>query len=184
METTITKSFTAIDLQEISKNGRYELIKGDIKEMAPAGEEHGLVASLVIQVIGNYVRKNKLGITTSSETGYKLSENPDTVKAPDMAFKSNKTLAKKEVVKGYSEVMPDLVVEVNSPNDKYSDVVRKVEEWLNSGVMAVWVIDPGDRSLSVYDSSGNFIILNEEDEIEGKDILPNFKCKVKELFEF
>lgn len=183
METTISKSVTAGELMELSLHGRYELIEGVITEMSPAGEQHGLISSIIIQIVGHYVRKNKLGITTSSETGYKLSSNPDTVKAPDMAFKSNKTLSKGDIVKGYSEIMPDLVVEVNSPADKFIRIIKKVDSWLKAGVKEVWVFDPEERSIAIYKDNSRTRILDINDELDRTDILPGFKCSVREFFE-
>jgi Uma2 family endonuclease len=171
------------DLMKISSNGRYELIEGVIYEMSPTGEEHGFIAWKIMQKIGAFVEKNKLGIITSSETGYKLSSNPDTVRAPDAAFKSNKKLSEcGGVVKDYSTIMPELVVEVNSPSDSYTKIAGKVKDWLKSGVKIVWVIEPSDKTVAVYDETGNVNVLNKNDYLDGGDILAGFKCNVGEIF--
>ncbi len=182
MDTAVKKTCNAFDLIKLSESGRYELIKGVVHKMSPSGERHGVIASRIIQIVGRFVAENKSGITTSSETGYKLFSEPDTVRAPDMAFKSNERLSLHEITDGYSTVMPDLVVEVNSPGDRYSKIVEKVNDWLKAGVREVWVVDPQDYTVIVYKGcSGNAIILNIDDEITGGDILPGFKCDVRKL---
>jgi len=99
-----------------------------------------------------------------------------------VAFKSNKRLSEGGLSKGYSTVIPELVVEVNSPADSYIKVLKKVNEWLKAGVIEVWLIDPEDRSIAVYDSSGNYRILDGNQVLEGGDILPGFKCKLDDVF--
>ncbi|OQA13167.1 MAG: hypothetical protein BWY64_03740 [bacterium ADurb.Bin363] len=151
--------------------------------MAPAEEEHGIITARIIHRIAGFVEENKLGVTTTSETGYKLSSHPDTVKAPDAAYKSNERLAKGGRSKGYSTVMPDLVVEVNSPYDTYTEVFKKVLTWLGAGVLQVWVVDYESRTIIIYYTDGRSRILHTDDELDGGDILPGFKCKVREIFE-
>jgi Uma2 family endonuclease len=184
MVVILEKPATAEELMRISSNGRYELIEGVIYEMSPTGEEHGFIAWKIIQKVGAFVEKNKSGIVTSSETGYKLSSNPDTVRAPDGAFKSNERLAEGGgVVKDYSAIMPELVIEVNSPSDSYTKIAGKVQDWLRAGVKMVWVIEPSDKTVAVYDETGKCVILSENDYLDGGKILDNFKCKVGEIFE-
>lgn len=173
---------TAAELLKISSTGRYELIKGVIYELSPPGMRHGVIAWKILQKIGTFIEKNKLGIITSSETGYKLSSNPDTVRGPDGAFISNKRLEEIGIIDGYSTVMPDLAIEVNSPSDNYSRIYKKVQEWLLAGVSQVWVLEPDDRSIIIYYSNKKSLILEEEDELDGGDILPGFKCKIRDIF--
>lgn len=173
---------TAEDLMKLSAKGRYELIKGVIYEMSPSGERHGFIASKTGYIISKYVYENNLGIVTAAETGYKLSSDPDTVRAPDVAFKSNKRLEEGGISEGYSDIMPELVVEVNSPSDSYGKVMKKVNHWLSSGVSQVWVVDPEEKNVIIYDKGGKHTIFENYDILEGGEILPGFKCRVSEIF--
>jgi len=174
---------TAEDLIKLGE-GRYELEEGVIKEMAPAGEEHGVIAAGIIYRLTKFVKENKLGVTTTSETGYKLSSDPDTVKAPDAAYKSNKRLSEGGITKGYSGVMPELVVEVTSPSDSSGEILKKVNMWLKAGVLEVWIVDCRSKKIIIYRSGGESKILEENDELEGGAILPGFRYSVKEIFEY
>jgi len=184
MDVLTEKIFTEKDLMKLSCKGRYELIKGVVYEMSPGGQKHGFIASRIGYIISNYVYENKLGITTGAETGYKLCSNPDTVRSPDMAFESNEKLKEKGIIDGYSSIMPDLVVEVNSPSDSYVRIIKKVNEWLDAGVNQVWVIDPDDCSVAVYYSPEKYKIYNSGDTLSGGEILPGFKCKVEDIFTY
>jgi Uma2 family endonuclease len=178
----IDKIYNESDLLEIYKDKKCELVKGVIHEMSPSGKLHGFISANICSIVRDYVKKNKLGIVTGAETGYKLFSNPDTVKAPDMAFESNEKLAQSGIIQGYSTVMPDLVVEVNSPYDNYSEIIAKVNEWLSSGVKEVWVIEPKNNTVIIH-TREKINILKNDDILQERDILPGFKCNVSEIFE-
>jgi len=184
MDILIEHLITSEDLLKISHKGRYELIEGVVNKMSPSGEKHGFIASKIGFIVSKYVYENKLGITTGAETGYKLSENPDTVKAPDLAFKSSEKVIQGGIADNYSSVMPELVVEVNSPSDSYVQVMKKVNLWISAGVKQVWVIDSEDKAVAVYDSEGRCKIFDTDQYLTGGEILPGFKCNVREIFEF
>jgi len=128
---------TAEDLFLLSGKGRYELVKGEIREMTPSGLEHGLITSRLHYLLYT----EKAGHLIAAETGFKIFTEPDTVRAPDIAFIKKEKLDKK-IVKGYSSVIPDLVVEVISPSDIYLDVEEKIADWISAGVPLVWVVNP------------------------------------------
>jgi len=84
---TITKPMTADELLAMPHDGyRYELVKGVLKRMSPAGDEHGRVGMELAIPLGAHVKKNKLGKLYLAETGFLIKTDPDTVRAPDIAF--------------------------------------------------------------------------------------------------
>ena len=136
---TLKKLFTAEDLLCLSATGkRLELVKGKVYEMAPAGGRHGYVAMNIGTLMGGHARSNRLGRVFAAETGFIIRHDPDTVRAPDVAFVSQNRLSADEIPDGYIDLIPDLVVEVVSPNDCRREVREKVEEWLNAGVRLAW----------------------------------------------
>ncbi len=86
-----------------------------------------------------------------------------------------------EIPDSYIDVPPDLAVEVVSPSDHYLRVQNKVRQYLQCGVRLVWVIDPQDRSVTVYRSQQQGKILGENDLLTGEDVLPGFSCRVAEV---
>ena len=79
--------------------------------------------------------------------------------------------------------MPDLVIGVNSPYDNQVRVLNKVNQWLEAGVREVWVIDPDEQAVLIYNKPGQYTVLNRDDEIYSTDILPGFKYKVNKIFD-
>lgn len=162
---------------------RYELVAGELRVMSPAGWRHGGVADSVAALLAPYIRKHMLGRGFAAETGFLLRRNPDTVRAPDYAFVSNARLPKSEPAEAYWPGAPDLAVEVLSPSDTFGEVAEKVDEWLSSGCLVVWVIDPKLQTITIYESLTNVRILAVGDTLQGDPVLPGFSCDVSQLFQ-
>ena len=180
-----TGQATAEELLRMPGDSRYELIKGELREMPPAGGEHGAVAMDIGTSLNNHVKANKLGRVFTAETGFVISSDPDTVRAPDAAFVKRERVEKAGRVTGYWPGAPDLAVEVVSPNDTYAQVTEKSLAWLEAGTLMVLVLDPGEarRTVTVYRSAEDIRVLSEGDTIDGADVVPGWKLPVAELFE-
>ncbi len=158
-----------------------ELIKGVIQETVSANGEHGEIATAVIFAFGSHVRPNRLGRVTGTDAGVLLERNPDTVREPDVAYFSAETLPLDVKVRGFYEVVPDLVVEVVSPNDRPREIADKVAMWLSHGVRLVWAVYPAARTVAVHTSESPSIIYTEDDELDGGEVLPDFHCLVRDI---
>jgi Uma2 family endonuclease len=174
---------TADELLRLPDDGyRYELVKGELRKMAPAGHEHGFVAMNAGSDLKQHVKKNRLGRVFAAETGFVLASSPDTVRAPDVAFVRKERLNEGMGKKGYWPGPPDLAVEVVSPGDSYSEVEEKALTWLEAGCLMVIVADPMKRTLTVYRSLTDIVILTEQDVLKGGDVVPGWEMPVKEFF--
>ncbi len=184
MTTTKPKLLTPEDLLDLySKGIRGELIQGALCEVMPAGGQHGEVAALLISMLMNFIRPQKLGKVTGTDAGVLLGRNPNIVREPDVAFFSAAKLPLDAVVTGYYEVIPDLVVEIASPGDTNVESHDKARMWLSFGVPIVWEVLPARRSVSVHQLDRPIITLDEEDTLDGSNVLPGFSCQVREIFD-
>lgn len=181
--TTRTRPVTAEELLRMPDDGfRYELVKGELRKMPPAGNEHGYRAAEIASELRNHVKANGLGRVYAAETGFLIHADPDTVRAPDAAFISRERLERVGPVGGYWPGAPDLAVEVVSPNDRHTDVVEKALDWLDAGCRMVLVVDPKQHTVTVYRSREDIRILTESDTINRADVLPGFSLPVTEIF--
>ena len=181
--TTQAQLTTADELLNYGGDGyRYELVKGELKKMAPAGSEHGMLALEIAAELRNFVKANKLGRVYAAETGFKLTTNPDTVRAPDAAFVSQKRLDEVGPVQGYWPGAPDLAAEVVSPNDLYTEVSEKVAEWLRAGSRMVVIVNPRTQQVFVHLSPTEVRVLGVDDTLEGGEVVPGWQLAVGELF--
>lgn len=182
MSTTIQPT-TAEELLRMPKDGfRYELVKGELKKMSPAGIEHGAVAVNLTIILGQHVKANQLGIVCAAETGFKIATDPDTVLAPDISFVRRERIPESGLPKAFWPGAPDLAVEVVSPGDARKEVAKKAEDWLEAGASAVWVVNPKQRTVTVHRPQAEANTLGEDDELDGQDVVPGFRCRVAEIF--
>jgi Uma2 family endonuclease len=180
---TITQLMTADELLKLPRGSfRYELVKGELITMSPAGSEHGAIVVNVTVLLAQHVKANNLGIVFGAETGFKIAENPDTVLAPDVAFISREHIPESGIPKKYWPGAPDLAVEVLSPGDTTREVEKKVSQWLAAGAHLVWTIDPKRKNVTVHRASKEVFTLSENDELDGEDVVPGFRCHVSEIF--
>ena len=180
---TATQLLTVEDLLRMPDDGyRYELVKGELLRMPPAGNIHGKRTMRLGWRLAQQVEANDLGIVFAAETGFRLASDPDTVRAPDVAFVIKTRVEEVGEFEGFWPGAPDLAVEVISPGDSYTEVEEKVEEYLQAGARAVWVVDPRRRTITVYRSLADITILTENDTLEGGDLIPGFSCGVAEVF--
>jgi Uma2 family endonuclease len=182
MTTTLQRS-TASELFEMPDDGfRYELVKGELRRMSPSGSEHGAVIVNITGLLWQHVKSNNLGVCFGAETGFRIASDPDTVRAPDVAFIRRERIPESGITKKFWPGAPDLAVEVLSPGDTRAEVGEKVEDWLQAGARGVWVINPRRRTVSVYRTMTDVTHLSEGDELDGGEVVPGFRCKVSEIF--
>ena len=184
MTTIKTELLTAEELLRLSSEGvRGELIRGVLHETMPAGQLHGWIVMKLGALLMNFIQPRALGTLVGSDSGIWLERDPDTVREPDIAFTLAKRLPPGGPVAGYSEVVPDLVVEIVSPNDRRGEVAEKTAMWLSFGVRLVWLVRPDSRTIEVHRSSGEVVTLGEGDALDGLDALPGFSCDVAAVFD-
>jgi Uma2 family endonuclease len=133
-------------------------------------------------LVGGYIEKHNLGMAFGAETGFLLARDPDTVRAPDFAFIARENLPSTEPTEAYWPGAPDLAVEVLSPDDSRREVLEKTQMWCDSGAKCVWIADPKLLSVTVYRSMIDVTVCGMEDELDGGDLLPGFRCKVADIF--
>ena len=180
---TQTKLITVEELLNMPDDGyRYELVRGELRKMAPAGQYHGEHAGTVFVSLHIYVRTNGLGKTYAAETGFKIDSNPDHVRAPDAAFVSRERLEAIGEGPGYWPAAPDLAIEVISPSDRYTEAAEKVRDWLEAGTRMVVMVNSRRREVTVYLPSEVPIILTENDVLDGGDVVPGWTIPVREIF--
>lgn len=150
--------------------------------MSPAGGEHGRIAMRLGSLLEQHVRSNKLGTVYAAETGFLIAKNPDTVRAPDFAFVESEAVDRLEDVQGFLSVAPHLVGEVVSPNDTFTEIEAKTQAWLEAGVQAVLIVDPGTQSIQVYRREKQVNRYSGNDSCDLSDVVPAWQFELGEVF--
>ncbi|MFM9964763.1 MAG: Uma2 family endonuclease [Planctomycetaceae bacterium] len=177
---------TAEDLLAMPNDKDFELVNGELVERNMSWESER-IGSNVLGLVWNHCRQHNLGEVNGSNAGYQCFEevfpdDADRTRKPDVSFISRERLPKQPVVKGNCLIVPDLAVEVVSPNDLYHEVEEKVEEYLQAGVRLVWVVDPHKQRIRIHRANGTVQDLRPHDELSGEDVLVGFRCPVSEVF--
>lgn len=174
---------TAEELLTLDMPGKStELVRGQLVVREPPNTYHGRVQSRLNVLVGSFVHAHKLGAVFGQDTGFKIAANPDTVRAPDLAFVRSERVA---LIgrRGYATLAPDLVAEILSPDDRPGEVSAKVREWLDAGVAVAWVIDPERKTAEVHRADGSVNMLGDDANLDGESVLPGFSCRLAEVFE-
>lgn len=178
---TWQSALSAEELERLSIPDRQvELVRGRLVVRAPPSTRHGVVAGRLAFLIHAHVEKRGLGLVCPQDTGFQIGQDPDTVRAPDVAFVTSEQ-ARLIPPQGYAAFAPALVVEVVSPGDRFSELEEKVADWLAAGSRLVWVVDPGRGRARVYRADGGSMEVGREEPLEGGEVLPGFSCRVIDI---
>lgn len=184
METIATKPVTAEEfalLPEPTDGTRLELIRGEVIQVSRPNWEHGEIQLNVGMLIKAYLRTNPIG-RVATDSGVITDRGPDTVRGPDVSFISKDRLPLGERMNRFADQTPDLCVEVVSPSNTRRAMEEKIKEYFFTGAKVVWVIDPEERSVTVFTEPLEGKVLKGDKFLDGGAVLPGFSCKVSDLF--
>ncbi|HET8521981.1 MAG TPA: Uma2 family endonuclease [Thermomicrobiales bacterium] len=180
---TTTKLLTADDLEQMGAAGEeLELYYGVPHERGEMSGRHGEVGAAILFAVGTLTFDQDLGRLYTSDTQFVLSQNPDVIVKPDVAFVRSERLPSEQERMGIMRLAPDLAVEVVSPTDRYVAVLAKMDLYREAGVPLVWLAEPQQRTVTVYSSGSEPRILTEADTLDGGDVLPGFRLPVAQIF--
>ncbi|MCC7492881.1 MAG: Uma2 family endonuclease [Fimbriimonadaceae bacterium] len=176
-----TRLVTAAELLARSDEcGRCELIAGEVVTMPPAGERHAALCALITCHLWLWSRAGGGGRVLESSGGFLLSTQPDTVRAPDVAWLSPRRSAAAAAA-GYPLGAPDLAVEVASPSDTTTAVHDKASMWLAHGAQVVWVVWPAQQTVWNWSRDAGRVVLRNDATLTSP-LLPGFALPLAELF--
>jgi Uma2 family endonuclease len=182
MDATISRrsNLTAEEAWRQGRPGLWELVDGRIVPVSPAGARHGDVVASVTRILANFVGARRLGRVLAGDAGFVLRRNPDTVRAPDVAFVTAARLPGRPPAE-FMNGAPDLAIEVVSPSDDWKAVDRKAGEFIAAGACAVWAIDPGNEMAKVYARDGARVLARGE-VLACPELLADFELRLPDLW--
>lgn len=158
--------------------GLYELIQGEIVEKVPT-QEHGVIATKISARLLVFMEDNHIQGHVAVEARFRAVDDKNNDLLPDVSVH----LTTAPVVgKGAVTGMPDIAVEIKSPDDSIPEMREKASYYLKKGSRLVWLVYPEKRLVEVYQHDGGIEILTEEDNLDAGTVLPDFRLPVKNLF--
>jgi Uma2 family endonuclease len=174
-------TLTIEELADVVGDAPGELIDGRFVPMPPTGWPHARAEVKVSSRLEQFVEASGLGTVLGGEAGIIIRRGPDTVRGADVAYISRERLAQASP-DGYLDVAPELIVEIVSPNDRWTDLTAKLEDYFSIGVALVWIVDPRRRRISCYRSPTALALLGPGDTLTAEPMLPGFSLAVSDLF--
>lgn len=167
-------------LKYVERDNRLcELIDGTLVEKR-LGYFESRVAINLVMVLGPYVETNALGAVTGADSTLRMPSTGH-IRLPDVAFVCSERVPKTWIA--VPTLAPDLAVEVLSDGNTKAEMAQKLREYFDSGSRLVWIINPRNRTVSVYHSADAMpTVLNEADRLDGEDVVPGFTMAVAALF--
>ena len=150
--------------------------------MKPEGHEHGRIAMRLGSLLEQHVRAHRLGAVYAADTGFLIHRDPDTVRAADAAFVSQDRLDPLTQLPVYLPLAPDLVIEVVSPHDTFSEVEAKTNDWLSAGALLVLLVDPRARRVHVWRGSKTVVILSASDTLDASEVVAGWRLAIADVF--
>jgi len=178
---TTIREFIDFIAQNEQAGERYELINGEIVEMAPVGYPHSKTTIRLIRILGDYVEAGNYG-EISTELGTFDQDNDKNLFAPDVAFYRAERFPEPE---GFLNILPDWVIEVVSPSDAHNKAARidaKIKQYQAARIPLLWYIYPNRREIDVYRPDTPMQTYKVGDTISAADVLPGFSIEVKTIF--
>lgn len=164
-------------------NRQMELVRGRIEYMNMPGPRHGQVCGTTVWIFQDFVKRHDLGHVLCNDSGVVTERDPDTVRGMDVSFYSYSRLPKGPLPARYVDVVPELIVEVRSPEDRWPRILKKISEYLEAGVSAVCVLDPKTETARVYLADDTDHTVKGDDALTFPNILPGFAVPLRRFFE-
>ncbi|MBW3542467.1 MAG: Uma2 family endonuclease [Planctomycetes bacterium] len=182
MSTALQTAFTPEDLLRLPDDGKvYELVDGQLVEKGMGAKSSWVGGKIHARL--NAQEELGHGWAFPADTGFQcFSDDQRKVRKPDAAFIRRGRLPAEQLPEGFFRIAPNIAAEVVSPNDLFYEVEEKVAEYLAAGVELVWVANPANRTIYVHQADARTLQLTENDELTGGNVLPEFRCRVGDLF--
>jgi len=174
--------FRSEDLERLQTafGKKFELVRGELYEVMPTSQRHGTIVIRTGRKLDEWAERTGAG-QISGDSGYILERDPDTVRGPDIAFVRKGRLKARQSRRGFPELAPDLAIEIRSPNETWVELAEKAREYFAAGCRMGWFVEI-DAFLELVWPNGERKRLGLDEPVEVDDVLPGFRCKVRDFF--
>jgi Uma2 family endonuclease len=160
---------------------RVELVAGIVEELPMPRLQHSKICARFAALLLLFVDAKRCGHVIANDSFIKTRSNPDSVRGPDVCYFSYERLPPGPIADALPDVAPELVIEVRSPSDDWSQLFAKAEEYLQAGVCVVVIVDYETESVAVHRSNAEQVLLYRDDKLAFPDVLPEFSIVVSQL---
>jgi Uma2 family endonuclease len=176
------EAFEAFAALPENRDKLLELVYGEIREKLPT-EKHGILTGIFFMVLLLFAEPRKLGYP-SIETRHRLPDDEHNARLPDVSFRRATSPI---VEQGAVKQMPDLAIEIQSPDDSPREMREKAAYYLQNGTEIVWLTYPTSQTVEVCTRSASgsiqFETVGVDGTLSGGNVLPGFTLPLKDIFQ-
>ena len=167
----------------VPDDGLFEVVDGKLVEK-DVGTQQVEIAFDMAYAIAMFAKPRRLG-RALTEMVFRIDRAKNLQRRPDASFVSDGRWPFRRRVPDVPvwDMVPDLAIEVISPNNSADEVQDKRLEYFQAGVNQVWVVYPKHREIHVFTSPTQVRILTADQELDGGDLLPGFRLPLASIFE-
>jgi Uma2 family endonuclease len=176
-----TQQTTIADVERNPPEGRWELIDGEIVPVNPTSYREARVTARILRLLDAFAEEHQIGDIVGPDAGFVIFPNENTLVAPDVSFVSINRVPPAIDQAHFARLAPDLVVEVMSPTDRMTDALRKIGLYLEAGVSLVWLVEPGPRTISIFQPNQPTVRLAGDQVVTAEGVLPGFSMTTDDL---
>jgi Uma2 family endonuclease len=174
--------YTPEELLAMPDGKKFELVGGQLVERN-MGLESSWVGGRLHSRLDRFCEEHAIGWALPADDGYQcFPHDPGLVRRPDVSFIRRGRLPGDVLPVGWGKIPPDLAVEVVSPNDSAGELEERLDDYQKAGVRLIWVVGVRSRTVMIYRADGSVSRLRESDELSGEDVIPGFRCPVRDIF--
>ena len=167
---------TVDELEKLAAHHPAELYNGKVVFKMP-NFAHGVIVGNLVYEIRAYLKAKPIGLVSDNANYRFWPERAKESRAPDLSFILKERLP--ENLHRYLPIVPDLAVEILSPDDSFNQMMEKVDEYLSQGVKLVWVVITSTHEVLVCNKQSKHIV---RDKLTAPELLPGFELPIKEIF--
>lgn len=177
----VAAPLTIDDLSDLPPNeGSWELIDGEVVMMSPSNPQHGDIAGELIALLRVHFRgRRKQWCAVGDSVGFLIKRHPDNLLCPDVAVYQPQR--ERDSSKPWVPFCPQVAMEIISPSQTLADALRKKQAYLEGGAEQVWIINPRDQTIAIYNADGSRLGYHNE-VLSGFGCLQGFSLDVGDLF--
>jgi Uma2 family endonuclease len=156
---------------------------GEILVMTPAGSKTSIMNSRITRLLDEWAEADGRGIAFDSNGGFTLPDG--SVRAADAAWvhKSRWEALSEADQARFAPICPDFIIELRSPNDSLAELKQKMEQWIANGVQLGWLIDPENKTVSIYRPGEQPEILTHPTSVQGHGPIAGFELVMQRIWD-
>jgi Uma2 family endonuclease len=148
---------------------------GEILVMTPAGNRTGRMNALIIAALTTWAEGDGRGYAFDSNTGFSLPDG--SMRSPDAAWvrRTKWDVLTEEEKERFSHISPEFIIELRSPTDSLGELQAKMVQWIANGVQLGWLIDPENKTVSIYRPGEQPEVLTHPTSVQGNGAMAGFE---------